>query len=104
VINFLLFHCKVRICNLIVDKIKYLGHNVHHDNTDDCDIMREIRNLYSRINILNRRFQRCSVDVKFFRLVFVFVPVLSFFNFVFFVVFKASIYCYCTVYLKSEAH
>jgi len=47
-----------------VDKFKYLGHIVHHDNTDDCDIMREIRNLYSRINILNRRFQRCSVDVK----------------------------------------
>ena len=47
-----------------VDKFKYLGHIVHHDNTDDCDIMREIRNLFSRINILNKRFQRCSVDVK----------------------------------------
>ena len=47
-----------------VDKFKYLGHIVHHDNTDDYDIMREIRNLYSRINILNRRFQRCSVAVK----------------------------------------
>ena len=48
----------------IVDKFKYLGHIVHHDSTDDNDIMREIRNLYSRINILNRRFQRCSVAVK----------------------------------------
>ena len=47
-----------------VDKFKYLGHIVHHDSTDDNDIMREIRNLYSRINILNRRFQRCSVAVK----------------------------------------
>ena len=26
--------------------------------------MREIRNLFSRIIILNKRFQRCSVDVK----------------------------------------
>ena len=47
-----------------MDKFKYLGHIVHHDSTDDNDIMREIRNLYSRINILNRRFQRCSVAVK----------------------------------------
>jgi len=37
---------------------------VHHDNTDDFDIMREIRNLYAVNNFLNRRFQRCSVDVK----------------------------------------
>jgi len=39
-----------------VAEFKYLGHIVHHDNTDDYDIMREIRNLYSRINILNRSF------------------------------------------------
>ena len=33
-----------------VDEFKYLGRIFHHDSTDDCDIMREIRNLYSRIN------------------------------------------------------
>ena len=47
-----------------MDKFKYLGHIVDHDSTDDNDIMREIRNLYSRINILNRRFPTCSVAVK----------------------------------------
>jgi len=47
-----------------VDAFKYLGHIVNHDSTDDNDIKREVRNLYSRINILNRRFSRCSIDVK----------------------------------------
>jgi len=31
---------------------------------DDEDLQREIRNLFTRTNILARRFAKCSVDVK----------------------------------------
>ena len=31
---------------------------------DDSDINRELRCLFTRANLLNRRFWRCSVDVK----------------------------------------
>jgi len=31
---------------------------------DDDDVFREIRNLFTRTNILARRFAKCSVDVK----------------------------------------
>jgi len=31
---------------------------------DDADIKREIRNMYSRINMLLRRFGKCSLTVK----------------------------------------
>ena len=47
-----------------INDFKYLGHIVNNDCTDDYDIKREIRNLYARANILNRRFSRCSVAVK----------------------------------------
>jgi len=32
--------------------------------SDDDDMQREIRNLFTRCNILARRFAKCSVDVK----------------------------------------
>jgi len=31
---------------------------------DDADIKREIRNMYSRTNMLLRRFDKCSLTVK----------------------------------------
>jgi len=31
---------------------------------DDSDIKREIKNLFLRANLLSRRFQRCSLEVK----------------------------------------
>ncbi|MFZ2537928.1 MAG: reverse transcriptase family protein [Oscillospiraceae bacterium] len=52
-------------CNLdFVTKFKYLGHIIDHDMCDDDDINREIKCLYTRTNILIRRFHRCSVGVK----------------------------------------
>ena len=44
--------------------IKYLGHFIENDLSDDRDINREIKSLYTRTNILIRRFSRCSIGVK----------------------------------------
>jgi len=45
-----------------VSEFKYLGHII--SNTDDKDVLREVRLLFTRANILNRRFSMCSVPVK----------------------------------------
>jgi Reverse transcriptase (RNA-dependent DNA polymerase) len=45
-----------------VDEFKYLGHIIFNDFSDDCDISREICNMFVRTNI--RRFSRCYEDVK----------------------------------------
>ena len=48
-----------------VDSFKYLGHHyIVSDLSDDTDILREIRNMFFRTNILIRRFSNCSVNVK----------------------------------------
>ena len=44
-----------------VSESKYLGHIISNDNTDDKDVLREVRLLFTRANILNRRFSMCSV-------------------------------------------
>ena len=47
-----------------VTEFKYLGHILNNDFSDDSDIKREIRNLFLRTNILIRRYNKCSVNVK----------------------------------------
>ena len=47
-----------------VTEFKYLGHIICNDSRDDKDVMREIRLLFMRTNILNRRFGMCSIAVK----------------------------------------
>jgi len=47
-----------------VERFKYLGHFIADTLCDDFDIQREIRNLFTRSNILARRFAKCSIDVK----------------------------------------
>ena len=47
-----------------VSEFRYLGHIVNNEFSDDNDIKREIRLLFMRTNILIRRFNKCSVDVK----------------------------------------
>jgi len=47
-----------------VKTFKYLGHMISDMLSDDVDMQREIRNLFTRCNILARRFAKCSVDVK----------------------------------------
>ena len=49
---------------LFVNKFKYLGHIIDHSFSDDSDINREIRTLFTRTNVLCRRFKRCSSAMK----------------------------------------
>jgi len=51
-------------CNLIfVEYFKYLGHVIDNCLIDDSDIMREVKNLFMRSNLLCRRFRCCSLQV-----------------------------------------
>jgi hypothetical protein len=47
-----------------VTQFKYLGHVVCNDQSDNEDIKREIKALFTRCNILTSRFKRCSRFVK----------------------------------------
>jgi len=47
-----------------VPVFKYLGHIIDNEAQDDGDVLRELKCLFTRTNILIRRFARCSVDVK----------------------------------------
>ena len=47
-----------------VDYVKYLGHFLTCELSDDIDIRRQCRVLNVRSNILFRKFHMCSVSVK----------------------------------------
>ena len=47
-----------------VDQFRYLGHILNSRLNDDDDIIREIRNLFVRTNMLTTRFKKCSMRVK----------------------------------------
>ena len=47
-----------------VAKVKYLGHVITNDMTDDADMMRQRHQLYALGNVLSRRFHMCSIEVK----------------------------------------
>ena len=47
-----------------VSSVKYLGHVLCNDLSDDEDIVRATRQLYCRGNILLRSFHMCSTEVK----------------------------------------
>lgn len=51
-------------CIQYVQNFKYLGHIITDNLMDDLDIQREIKNMFIRTNVLNRRFHKCSVSVK----------------------------------------
>ena len=46
------------------DEVKYLGHIICSDLSDDEDMMRQRRYLYAQGNVLYRSFHMCSIDVK----------------------------------------
>ena len=46
------------------DKVKYLGHIICSDLSDDEDMMRQRRYLYAQGNVLSRSFHMCSINVK----------------------------------------
>jgi len=45
-----------------VSEFKYLGHVINSCMSDDDDINREVRNMFTRTNVLTRRFGNCSVS------------------------------------------
>ena len=45
-------------------ELKYLGHIISEDLTDDSDIQRQCRKIYAQANMLLRKFSLCSVNVK----------------------------------------
>ena len=47
-----------------VDRVKYLGHVICNDRSDDDDMMRQRRQLYAQGNVISRRFHMCSAEVK----------------------------------------
>jgi exonuclease III len=47
-----------------VKQYKYLGHIISDNESDDADILREVKNMYVRTNILARRYKHCSTAVK----------------------------------------
>ncbi len=48
----------------VVEVTKYLGHIFTNDLRDDKDIQRQCRKLYGQGNMLVRKFNICTVDVK----------------------------------------
>jgi hypothetical protein len=49
---------------VFVETFRYLGHLISNDASDNCDIEREIRNIFIRTNTLIRKFHLCSKRVK----------------------------------------
>ena len=48
----------------VVDKVRYLGHIIRDDLSDDDDIQRQYCKLYAQANMLGRKFHMCTDDVK----------------------------------------
>ena len=44
------------------DNVKYLGHIICSDLSDDEDMMRQRRYLYAQGNVLSRSFHMCSIS------------------------------------------
>ena len=61
--TFLSFQLDGRDLNYVTE-FKYLGHLITNDECDDKDILREVRAMFTRTNILARRFKLCSLLVK----------------------------------------
>jgi len=44
--------------------LNILGHIINNNEHDDKDVLREVRVMFTRTNILARRFSLCLVSVK----------------------------------------
>ena len=51
-------------CVNATNKFKYLGHIIGKSSSDDSDINREIKALFTRTVVLRMRIKRCSLAVK----------------------------------------
>ena len=61
--NFPAFHLGTSSIKFVY-QFKYLGHIISCNQRDDEHIQREIRNMFIRTNIMARRFNKCSTNVK----------------------------------------
>ena len=59
--SFYLDHMKIPT----VDQCRYLGITICTNNSD-VDLKRQMRKLYANVNLLLRKFSKCSVDVECF--------------------------------------
>ena len=48
-----------------VEQCRYLGITISTNNSD-VDLKRQMRKLYANVNLLLRKFFKCSVDIKYF--------------------------------------
>ncbi|XP_061706850.1 uncharacterized protein LOC133517541 [Cydia pomonella] len=58
---------EIKLCGVplkVVDRVKYLGHMLTSNLSDDPDMERERRAMAVRGNMIARRFARCSTGVK----------------------------------------
>jgi len=66
-VNLALHSVQVQFRNLysfILTEFRYLGHIISNQHKDDSDIAREIRCMYTRVNMLIRIFHKCSTELK----------------------------------------
>jgi len=57
-----------------VSIFKYLGHVINSCMSDDDDIHREVRNMFTHTDVLIRRFGNCSLKVEFIQnILFLFI-------------------------------
>ena len=49
---------------LEMENVKYLGHMICSDLSDDGDMMRQRRHLYAQGNVISRSFHMCLITVK----------------------------------------
>ena len=57
----------IYLCGTIlkyVESFRYLGHIITQEQSDEHDMLRELRSLYYRGNMLIRKFSFCTEDVK----------------------------------------
>ena len=47
-----------------ISESKYLGFSFSDSKCVDCDMLRQMRSLYAKSNMLIRTFSHCSIDVK----------------------------------------
>ena len=57
------FHLANKVLS-VVDRVRYLGHIIRDDLSDDDDIQRQYCKLYAQANMLCRKFHMCTNDVK----------------------------------------
>ena len=58
--DFLLSGAVLKVC----EEVKYLGHFITADLSDDRDIRRQYCMMYAQANMLKRKFSMCSLSVK----------------------------------------